>query len=123
MDHSALAPLVFALVMLMLMTPFVIFTIVCVWKVFTKAGQPGWASLVPIYNAYIWLKVANRPGWWLLLFLIPLVNIVIAILTKIDVAKAFGKGGGFAVVLILLPIIGLPILAFGNCVYTQPQHT
>ena len=60
---------------------------VCCWKVFTKAGQPGWAVLIPIYNAYILLKIAGRPGWWILLFMIPFVNIIIAALVAIDVAK------------------------------------
>ena len=47
------------------------------WVVFTKAGQPGWPALIPIYSTYILLKVIGRPGWWLLLFLVPLLNIVI----------------------------------------------
>jgi hypothetical protein len=87
------------------------------WKVFSKAGQPGWASLIPIYNAYVLCKVAGRPGWWILLMLIPIVNIVIFILVAIDVAKAFGKGAGFGIGLLLLPIIFYPILGFGSAQY------
>lgn len=98
--------------------------VVCIigyWKVFEKAGQPGWAILIPIYNAYILLKIAGRPGWWVLLFLIPLVNIVIALIVAIDVAKSFGQGAAFGVVLLfLLSGIGYLILGFGNYQYVRP---
>jgi hypothetical protein len=88
------------------------------WKVFTKAGQPGWASIIPFYNMYVMLTIVGKPGWWLLLFFIPIVNLVIGIIVSIELAKRFGKGGGFAVGLILLPIVFLPILAFGSSTYT-----
>ena len=87
------------------------------WKVFAKAGQPGWAALIPIYNLYVLLMVAKRPGWWLLLYLIPIVNIVIGIIVAIDVAKNFGKGPGFGIGLALLSIVFYPILAFGDAQY------
>src|ERR1044072_9053270 len=86
--------------------------IVAMWKVFTKAGQPGWASVIPIYNWYIWCKIVGRPGWWILLMLIPFVNFIIAIILCIDLAKSFGKGVGFGIGLILLGVIFLPILGF-----------
>lgn len=98
----------------------VVLIIAGIWKVFTKAGQPGWAAIVPIYNLYILLKIAGRPGWWLLLFLIPLVNLVIAILVGIDVAKAFGKGVGFGLGLTFLGFIFYPILGFGSDTYQGP---
>jgi hypothetical protein len=87
------------------------------WKVFTKAGHPGWAALIPIYNLYILLKIAGRPGWWLLLFIIPIVSFVIAIIVAIDVSKSFGKGTGFGVGLAFLGPIFYPILGFGDSVY------
>jgi hypothetical protein len=88
------------------------------WKVFSKAGQPGWASIVPLYNIYVLCKVAGRPGWWLILFIVPIVNIVISIIVALDVAKAFGKGGAFGFFLLwLLPIIGYPIIGFGGATY------
>jgi hypothetical protein len=90
------------------------------WKVFTKAGQPGWAAIIPFYNFYILLKIVGRPGWWLLLLLIPLVNIVIAVLVAIDVAKAFGKGTGFGLGLAFLGFIFYPILGFGSATYSAP---
>jgi len=91
------------------------------WKVFAKSGQPGWACLIPFYNGYVLLKIAGRPGWWLILFLIPLVNIVIALLVAIDIAKSFGQSTVFGVVLLfLLGGIGYLILGFGNYRYLGP---
>jgi hypothetical protein len=88
------------------------------WKMFEKAGQPGWAILIPIYNAYILLKIAGRPGWWLLLYFIPVVNFVIMLIVAIDIAKAFGQGALFGVVLLfLLSGIGFLVLGFGNYRY------
>lgn len=94
--------------------------IVAMWKVFTKAGQPGWASIIPIYNLYVWCKIVGRPGWWIILMLIPLVNFVISIILCIDMAKSFGKGTGFGIGLALLGIIFLPILGFGSAQYHGP---
>jgi hypothetical protein len=90
------------------------------WKVFEKAGQPGWAILIPIYNLYVLLQVAGRP-WWLLLYCIPLVNIVIAIIVAIDVAKSFGQSAAFGFFLIfLLCGIGYLILGLGDYRYQGP---
>jgi Family of unknown function (DUF5684) len=108
-------------VMMVVFLAIAVVFIVGLWKVFVKAGQPGWASIVPFYNAYILLKIAGRPGWWLILFLVPLVNIVIALLVAIDIAKAFGQGAGFGVVLLfLLSGIGYLVLGFGNYRYIGP---
>lgn len=89
--------------------------IVSMWKVFTKAGEPGWAAIIPIVNLYFLCKVAGRPGWWVLLLLIcfPIFFIIICI----DVAKRFGKGVGFALGLIFLGVIFWPILGFGSAQY------
>src|SRR5215216_5528346 len=94
--------------------------IVAMWKVFTKAGQPGWASIIPIYNLYIWCKIVGRPGWWILLMLIPLVNFIICIVLCIDLAKSFGKGVGFGLGLAFLGVIFFPILGFGSAQYEGP---
>ncbi|MGH3469143.1 MAG: DUF5684 domain-containing protein, partial [Thermocrispum sp.] len=75
---------------------------------------------MPFYNIYILLKIVGRPGWWLVLFIIPLVSFVILIIVASDLAKSFGKGGGFAVLLILLPFVGYPILRFGSARYLGP---
>jgi hypothetical protein len=94
--------------------------IVAMWKVFTKAGQPGWASIIPIYNIYIWCKIVGRPWWWILLMLIPFVNFIIAIILCIDLAKSFRKGVGFGLGLVFLGIIFFPILGFGSAQYQGP---
>ena len=96
---------------------FIVLIVAALWKVFSKAGQPGWAAIIPIYNIYVMCKVAGRPGWWLLLMLIPFVNFIIAIILNVDIAKRFGKGVGFAVGMILLPFIFWPILGFGSAQY------
>ncbi|MCA9288541.1 MAG: hypothetical protein KDA05_08145 [Phycisphaerales bacterium] len=90
------------------------------WKMFVKAGHPGWAAIVPIYNIYILTKVAGRPWWWLLLLFIPIVSLVIAIILMLDIAKAFGKSVLFAVGLILLFPIFACILGFGSAQYQGP---
>lgn len=94
-----------------------IFFIIMLWKVFTKAGQPGWGCVIPIYNAYLLLKIAGKPGWWLVLFFIPVVSFVVSIIATIAIAANFGKGVGFGIGLILLPVIFYPILAFGSAEY------
>ena len=95
--------------------------IVAMWKVFTKAGQPGWASIIPIYNLYIWCKIVGRPWWWILLMLIPFVNFIICIILCIDLAKSFGKGVGFGIGLALLGVIFFPVLGFGSAQYQGPS--
>jgi Family of unknown function (DUF5684) len=91
------------------------------WKVFTKAGQPGWAVLVPLYNILIMLRIVGRPDIWLLYCLIPGVNVVIQIILCIDLAKSFGKDTVFAIGMILLPVVFVPILGFGDARYLGPQ--
>jgi len=98
----------------------VIFIIAAQWKVFVKAGQPGWACIIPIYNAYIMLKIGGKPGWWLLLLLIPFVNLIFAVWMLNMISKSFGKDEGFTVGLLLLGIIFWPILGFGSAKYLGP---
>ena len=95
----------------------IILLIAAMWKVFSKAGQPGWAAIIPIYNIYVICKVAGRPGWWLLLMLIPFVNFIILIILSIDIAKSFGKGAGFGLGMAFLGFIFWPILGFGSAQY------
>ncbi len=94
-----------------------IIAMVGMWKAFEKAGKPGWAAIVPIYNAIIILEIAEKPLWWIVLMLIPLVNLVIAILVSIEVAKRFGKETGFGIGLALLGFVFWPILGFGDAQY------
>lgn len=105
-----------------------LFAIIVGWKVFTKAGQPGWAVLVPIYNLYVYTQIVKRPGWWILLYfasVIPVVGslavLVVSIMDTIRLAKVFGKGTGFGVGLLLLGVIFYPILAFGDSNYDESQ--
>lgn len=91
-----------------------------IWKTFVKAGKPGWAAIVPIYNVVVMLEIAGKPLWWILLCLIPFVNIVIFIIVSIAIAERFGKGAGFGVGLALLGVIFYPILGFGDSVYQGP---
>ena len=87
------------------------------WKVFTKAGKPGWAAIIPIYNTIVLLQIAGKPIWWIVLLFIPIVNIIIAVLVMIGVAKSFGKGTGFALGLLFLSPIFIPILGFSDAQY------
>ena len=88
-----------------------------VWKVFAKAGKPGWAAIVPIYNTIVMIEIAGKPLWWFVLLLIPGVNVVFGIILVVALARNFGKGGGYAAGLILLPFVFFPMLAFGSAQY------
>ncbi|HVE80725.1 MAG TPA: DUF5684 domain-containing protein [Candidatus Dormibacteraeota bacterium] len=95
--------------------------VAALWRLFTKAGKPGWAAIVPIYNSIVLLEIVGRPIWWIVLFFIPFVNFIVSIIISLDLAKAYGKGPGFAIVgLLLFPFIGYPMLAFGSSTYTGP---
>ena len=87
------------------------------WRVFAKAGQPGWGVLVPIYNVYLMCKIAQRPAWWLILLFVPFVNIIVAVIMSVDIAKHFGKGPGFGIGLAFLGFIFYPILGFSGAEY------
>ena len=98
----------------------IVFEIAALWQVFVKAGHPGWAAIIPFYNYYVLLRIVGRPGWWLILYFIPIVNIIVWIIVAIDLAKSFAKSTGFAVGLILLAFIFIPILGFGPAAYSGP---
>ena len=91
-----------------------ILMIISLWKIFKKAGKPGWASIVPIYNIYIMCEIAEKEWWYVLLSCVPFVNIYAMIVLYNGMAKRFGKSGGFVAGMILLPVIFFPILAFGK---------
>jgi hypothetical protein len=125
-----------------------IFFVICYWKIFTKAGMPGWASLVPIYNLYVYTKILKRPSWWIVIYFVPnlislvlstVINsmpdmiflllavsiilyigiLVLGIIDMVKLAKVFGQDSGFAVGLIFLSFIFIPILAFGSAEYEK----
>jgi len=91
--------------------------IIGLWKLFSKAGKPGWASIIPIYNTIVMIEIAGKPIWWIFLFFIPVVNIVVSVLVMIGLAKNFGRGAGTVIGLIFLPLIFLLILGFGSAEY------
>ena len=96
----------------------ILFMIISGWKVFAKAGIPGWGIIIPIYNFVLMCKIAGKPVWWIILLLIPIVNLIIGILLTVGIAQKFGKGALFAIGLIFLPFIFWPILGFGQAKYT-----
>lgn len=101
-----------------------VFLIASMWKVFEKAGRPGWAAIVPIYNSWVGFEIAGKPGWWALIGLVPFVNIiyiVLWIIACLEIAKRFGKSDiwGFFM-LFLFSFIGWPILGFGDAKYQAP---
>ncbi len=95
----------------------IILVIAGYWKVFVKAGKPGWACLIPFYNIFILLEIVSKPWWWLLLMFIPVVNIIIAVIVSLELAKVFGKGTGFGIGIFFLAFIFVPILAFTDASY------
>jgi len=98
-----------------------ILVIAGIWKVFEKAGQPGWGAIIPIYNVILLLKIANKPLWWIILFFIPLINLIPGILVPVGVSRNFGHGVGFALGLIFLPFIFYPMLGFGSSTYNPVE--
>ncbi len=91
--------------------------IASLWKVFAKAGEPGFAAIVPIWNLLTLLKIAGKPGWWIILFFIPVANFIVGILVAIEIAKKFGQSTGFGLGLAFIPVIFYPMLAFGSSTY------
>lgn len=98
----------------------IVIVVASLWVLFTKAGKPGWAAIIPIYNIIVLLEIVGRPIWWIILFLIPIVNFIVAIMVYIDLAKSFGKDTLWGCLILLLPFIFLPLLAFGDSQYEGP---
>jgi len=96
-----------------------VFYIACLWRIFTKAGQPGWAAIIPIYNMVILFRVGQMNPWWVLALFVPILNLVIYIMVLHRISRSFGHGVGFTVGLFLLSFIFIPILAFGSDTYRK----
>ncbi len=90
------------------------------WKLYEKAGKPGWASIIPIYNVVVLLEIVGRPIWWIILMLIPCVSLIVAIVVVIDLAKSFGKDTLYGLGLVFLPFIFFPMLGFSDAKYIGP---
>jgi len=115
---SAVGLAIFSGVWLLFWLVFAVVAVIAMWKVFTKAGKPGWAAIVPIYNTIVLLEIIGRPVWWFLLLFIPFVNIIVSVVVALDLAKAFGKDAVFGIVALwLFSIVGMLILGFGDAKY------
>jgi hypothetical protein len=90
------------------------------WLIFQKAGEAGWKSIIPIYNIYVMLEIIGRPGWWVILYFIPVINFFVWVIMMIDLAKSFDRGIGFAIGLMFLPVIFYPLLGFSDMQYYGP---
>ena len=121
MDHtSGILALAFFVPLLIFCLIFAILLIIAHWKIFTKAGEPGWAVLIPFYGTIVMLKIVGKPWWWLLLMFIPLVNIIFSVWSINMLSKSFGKDEAFTVGLLFLSFIFYPILGFGSAKYMGP---
>ena len=111
---------IFGLIALTTYAAVILFLVIGMWKVNTKAGQPGWACLIPIYNFIVLIQIAGRPLWWIILMFIPCVSLLAYAAVCIDIAKSFGKGAGFGIGMCLLSPIFFPILGFSAAEYQGP---
>jgi len=109
-------PAVFVIPMIMGLV-FGLLTIIGMWKVFTKAGVPGWGAIIPFYNMYLLFKITMGNGWLFLLLLIPIVNFIMLIIVYVKLAAAFNKGAGYILGLIFLNPIFIMMLGFSSAEY------
>ena len=119
---SSASPLALVMVIIMLIISLAVMAVVLasLWRIFTKAGKPGWAALIPVYNSVVMMQIIGRPEWWVLLLFLPFVNIYVTIVLALELAKSFGKSTGFGVLTIFFPVIMYPILGFGPSQYLGP---
>lgn len=101
-----------------IMTAFMVFMLVCIWKIFKKVGKKGWEALIPVYNIIVLLEIVGLPVWYIVLFLLPFANIYALFKIYIELAHKFGKTTGFGVATVFFSVICLPMLAFGKATYT-----
>lgn len=113
-DNGDVAAGIFSTGVLLFMLFWLVLVLVAGWKMYTKAAQPGWVSIIPFLNVFGLLKIVHRPLWWFVLFLIPFVNLVVVIIVMNDLSKAFGRGLGTTLLLIFLTPIGYLVLGFGD---------
>ena len=99
-----------------------VISLVGMWKIFVKAGKPGWGAIIPFYNMYCLFEMSFGTGWLFLLCLVPCVNVVITIIMWIKLAQAFGKGAAYGIGILFLPVVSLPMLGFGDAQYIGPAN-
>ena len=97
--------------------------IASMWKIFVKAGKPGWAAIIPIYNFVVLCEIAGKPAWWVVLLFVPVVNFVVIIILSIALAKKFGKGTGYGLGLAFLGVVFYPLLGFSDAQYDPNAAT
>ena len=112
----------FGVMMFVYLALFVV-TVIGLWKVFEKAGKPGWAAIIPIYNIIVLLEIVGKPAWWIILFLIPIVGFVMWIIVANQLSLSFGQGIGMTIILIFLSFVGFMVLGFGSAKYVGPGGT
>lgn len=97
----------------------VVCALMCVtcWPIFTKAGEPGWKCLIPIYGAVVFMRIVGRPWWWVLWLCVPVLGLIPALIVSLDLARVFGKGAGFGLGVALFGPVFMAILAFGKAEY------
>jgi membrane-associated HD superfamily phosphohydrolase len=99
---------------------FLFLMVASTWKVFVKAGKPGWACIIPIYSAIVMFEIVGKPLWWIVLLFVPIANFVVIVILCIELAKSFGKDSGYGIGILFLSPIFIPMLAFGDSVYVGP---
>ncbi len=109
-----------ATTLLIILLVWILFVIVGWWKMFEKADEPGWKSIIPFYNVYTVLRIVGRPGWMLIGFFVPFVNIILWVIVMGDLAKSFGRGIGTVLGLIFLNPVFAMILGWGSAAYVGP---
>lgn len=109
------------LIVMVLYLAVIALVIASLWVIFTKAGKPGWAAIIPFYNMWVLVEICGKSPLWFVLLFIPCVGIIVSLLLNIELAKVFGKGAGFGIGIILLPFVFLPMLAFGDATYQGPS--
>lgn len=105
------------MIILIIYLAVIVLMIAGLWKTFEKAGEPGWAAIVPIYNLYVLVKISGKETWWIILYFVPIVSIIATFIISIEVAKKFGKDAGYGIGLALLPMVFWPMLGFSDAQY------
>ena len=104
-------------VLLIVYLAIIVAVIAGMWKAFEKAGEPGWAAIVPFYNLWVVIRISDNPWWWFVLYFVPIANIVAHFKVSIDVADRFGQGLGFGLGIAILGFVFWPLLGFGDYDY------
>ena len=118
--HGDIVGLDIVVVVVVLVALPLMLLVVPTWRIYVKAGEPGWASIVPLFSQYTLCSVVGRPVWWLIFLLIPYVNFVFWLIVAMDLARVFSRSKAFGIGLWLLPFVFLPILGYGSAEYTAP---